>query len=296
VRLHSPPDEQSVAPAARSRGAAPRRAAFAVWLAGTLLAACGADTASITAGGGSGSSLAVASTSGDGGGGAFPDAVKSAEETAREGAMPHPFADPAAGTAGGRQVIETPTLADVLQPGPLPEIVVGRPDAPVTIVEYASLTCPHCAKFHKEVYPEFKREYLDTGKVRLILREFPIGKTSGMATITMRCVKPEKQLALISKYFEQQDKWVSQDVRLDPIFEVAKQVGMTRAEFDACRQNQSIIEALKAIKERGRKLGIIGTPNFFIQEKRIKSTLTMADIRAHVDPLLGAAPAATAQR
>ena len=112
----------------------------------------------------------------------------------------------------------------------------------------------------------------------------------------MRCAKPEKQVELIGKYMAQQDKWVSQEVRPDPIFDVAKQVGMTRAEFDACRQNQSIIEALKAIKERGRKLGIIGTPNFFVMEKRVKSTLTMADIRAMVDPLLqqGARPAATA--
>jgi protein-disulfide isomerase len=256
-----------------------------------VLGACSADSTSLSSG------LSTPAASADGGGGAFPDAVKTAEETAQSGSgLVHPFADPSERETGGRQVIETPTLAEVLEPGALPEIVIGRADAPVTIVEYASLTCPHCAKFHKEVFPEFKRAYLDTGKVRLILREFPIGKTSGMATIIMRCAKPEKQVELIGKFFAQQETWVSQEVRLDPIFAVAKQVGMTRAEFDACRQNRSIIEALKAIKERGRKLGIIGTPNFFIQEKRIKSTLTMAEIRAHVDPLLAGQPAATAQR
>lgn len=254
-----------------------------------LLGACSADSTSLSSG--------LSTTSKQSGGGAFPDTVKTAEETAQSGSgIVNPFADPNERETGGRQVIENPTLADVLQPGALPEIVIGRADAPVTIVEYASLTCPHCAKFHKEVFPEFKRAYLDTGKVRLILREFPIGRTSGMATIIMRCAKPERQLELIGKFFAQQDTWVSQEVRLDSIFAVAKQVGMSRAEFDACRQNQSIIEALKAIKERGRKLGIIGTPNFFIQEKRIKSTLTMAEIRAHVDPLLAGQPAATAQR
>jgi protein-disulfide isomerase len=258
-----------------------------------LLAACSADSTSLSSG------LSTATATPADNGSAFPDAVKTAEETAQSGSgIVHPFSDPNDRETGGRQVIETPTLADVLEPGPLPEIAIGRVDAPVTIVEYASMTCPHCAKFHKEVFPEFKRAYLDTGKVRLILREFPIGRTSGMATVIMRCAKPERQVELIGKFFSQQSTWVSQDVRLDPIFDVAKQVGMTRAEFDACRQNQSIIEALKAIKERGRKLGIIGTPNFFIQEKRIKSTLTMDDIRAHVDPLLagGARPAATAQR
>lgn len=254
-----------------------------------LLGACSADSTSLSSG--------LSTASKQDGGGAFPDTVKTAEETAQSGSgIVNPFADPNERETGGRQVIETPTLADVLQPGALPEIVIGRADAPVTMVEYASLTCPHCAKFHKEVFPEFKRTYLDTGKVRLILREFPIGRTSGTATIIMRCAKPERQLELIGKFFAQQDTWVSQEVRLDSIFAVAKQVGMSRAEFDACRQNQSIIEALKAIKERGRKLGIIGTPNFFIQEKRIKSTLTMAEIRAHVDPLLAGQPAATAQR
>lgn len=265
-------------------------AGLAVFLTASL-AACSGDTTSLSA------NVTSASTTPESGGGAY-DTVKTAEETAQTGpGIVHPFSDPNDRDTGGRQVIEAPTLAEVLQPGALPEIVVGRADAPVTIVEYASLTCPHCAKFQKDVYPELKREYLDTGKVRLIFREFPIGKTSGLAVITMRCAKPEKQYDLIQKYLAQQDQWVSQEVRPDPVFAVAKQVGMTRAEFDACRQNQSIIEALKAIKERGRKLGIIGTPNFFVMEKRVKGTLTMADIRGMVDPLLqGARPAATAQR
>jgi protein-disulfide isomerase len=253
---------------------------------------CSADSSTLSNG-----LTPAGTTSASGGGGAFPDAAKSAEETAQSGSgIVSPFADPNDRETGGRQVIENPTVAEVLEPGALPEIVIGRADAPVTIVEYTSLTCPHCAKFHKDVFPELKRTYLDTGKVRLIMREFPIGKTSGMATITMRCAKPERQLELIGKYFAQQDEWVSQDVRLEAIFAVAKQVGMTQAEFDACRQNQSIIEALKAIKERGRKLGVIGTPNFFIGNKRIKSTLTMAEIRAEVEPQLNGAPAATAQR
>lgn len=201
-----------------------------------FLASCSGDSTSLSA------NVATASTTADGGGGAY-DTVKTAEETAQSGpGIVHPLSDPNDRESGGRQVIESPTLAEVLEPGALPEIAIGRANAPVTIVEYASLTCPHCAKFHKEVLPELKREYIDTGKVRLIYREFPIGKTSGLATIIMRCAKPEKQVELIGKYMAQQDKWVSQDVRPDPIFDVAKQVGMTRAEFDACRQNQSIID------------------------------------------------------
>ncbi len=93
----------------------------------------------------------------------------------------------------------------------------------------------------------------------------------------------------------QQASWVSQEVRLDPIFAVAKQVGITRPQFDACYQNQAMIEGLKWVKERGRTLGIIGTPNFFIAGKLVKTTPSMADLRATLDPLL-AANGATARR
>src|SRR5262245_33518664 len=165
----------------------------------------------------------------DGGGSAYP----TAEDTASSGPERfNPFADPTDKPAGGREVIENPTVADVMLTGPLPEMAFGRADAPVTIVEYASLTCPHCRNFHLNTFPQFKKEYIDTGKVRFILREFPIGKTSGAATIALRCAKPEKYLTLYGKFMEQQASWVAQEVRLDPIFNVAAQVGMTRQQFD----------------------------------------------------------------
>ena len=84
-------------------------------------------------------------------------------------------------------MIQNPSLAEVMRPGPLPEFSIGREDAPVTIIQYASLTCPFCKRFQAEVYPVLKRDYIDTGKVRYMIREFPIGKTSGMATIALRC-------------------------------------------------------------------------------------------------------------
>jgi len=207
----------------------------------------------------------------------------------------NPLTDAPDPTAGARQIIQNPTLAEVITPGPdLPEMYLGKAEAPVTIVQYASLTCPHCRAFHRDVFPQFKREYIDTGKVRYILREFPIGKTSGTATIALRCAAPGKYFELYGKFLEQQPSWVSQEVRLDPIFAVAQQVGVTRPEFDQCLQNQAMIDGLKRVKDRGRTLGIIGTPNFFVQNQRVKSTLTMAEIRNMVDPLLSGRTAATA--
>jgi protein-disulfide isomerase len=206
----------------------------------------------------------------------------------------NPFEEQPAVPAGGREVIENPTAEDIALTGTLPEMSFGRADAPVTIVQYASMTCPHCRNFHLKTFPQFKKAYIDTGKVRYILREFPIGKTSGAATIALRCAKPEKYLDLYGKFMEQQPAWVSLEVRLDPIYKVASQVGMTRQQFDACRENQAMIDGLNWVKERGRKLGIIGTPNFFVGGKLVKKELSIEEIGAMVDPLIAARTTAAA--
>ena len=187
---------------------------------------------------------------------------------------------------GGREVIANPSVAEVMKTGTLPEMSWGKPDAPVTVVKYMSLTCPYCRQFHQDVFPAFKKAYLDTGKVRFIMREFPIGKTSGNATIALRCAPPEKYLDLYGKFLAQQSKWVSQEVRPDAIFAVAQQVGMTRARFDECMKNAAMIDGLKWVKDRGRTLGIIGTPNFFVDGKLVKRVLNLADISALVDAAL----------
>ena len=206
----------------------------------------------------------------------------------------NPFEEQPAVASGGREVIENPTPEDIALTGALPEMSFGRADAPVIIVQYASMTCPHCRNFHMKTFPAFKKEYIDTGKVRYILREFPIGKTSGAATIALRCAKPEKYLQLYGKFMEQQPNWVSLEVRLDPIYKVASQVGMTRQQFDACRENQAMIDGLNWVKERGRKLGVIGTPNFFVGGKLVKKELSIEEIRAMVDPLVAARTTAAA--
>jgi protein-disulfide isomerase len=258
---------------------------IAVLLMSVALTGCGGGAVMNT------TSLTPDQTAQTSAGSAFP----TAEDTASEGPERfNPFADPSAKPAGGREAIADPTVADVMLTGTLPEMSFGRADAPVTIIEYASLTCPHCRNFHLKTYPQFKKAYIDSGKVRYILREFPIGKTSGAASIALRCAPPDKYLTLFGKFMEQQSTWVSQEVRLDPIFEVAAQVGMTRQQFDACRENQSMIEGLKWVKDRGRKLGVIGTPNFFVAGKLVKKELTIEDIRAMVDPLIAGRATASA--
>ncbi len=252
-----------------------------------LLNGCASNPPSLAGG------TSVETSANQASGSAFPGANASAKT---ETAGFNPFGDPSGPAPGGREVILNPTIADIMKPAGLPEMALGRADAPVTIVQYASLTCPHCRQFHKETYPVLKRDYIDTGKVRYILREFPIGRASGNATIALRCAKPEKYFELYGKYMEQQTSWVSQEVRLDPIFAVAQQSGLTRAEFDACLKNDTLIGQLNGVKEHGRKLGIIGTPNFFVQGKLVKSELTISEIRTMVDPILAGSPAAVAGR
>ena len=199
-------------------------------------------------------------------------------ETAKSGSF-NPFGDNDGNAVlRQRQIIENPTVAQIMQPGPLPERSLGRADAPVTMIKYASMTCPYCRKFQIETFPILKREYIDTGKVRFILREFPIGFQSGAATIALRCAPADKHFALYDKLMRQQRRWVSQEVRRDPIFQVARQVGITRQRFDACFADKTLAANLNQIKERGRTLGVIGTPNYFIKGKLIKRRLTTNDI------------------
>lgn len=218
------------------------------------------------------------------------------ESTAPAEAEPfNPFREGPSSDYGRRQVLQNPSLEEVLKTGPLPEVALGRADAPVTVIKYGSLTCPHCRRFQAKVFPAFKRNYIDTGQVRFIFREFPIGRSSGNATVALRCVPASDYVALYGKFLDQQAQWVSQEVRLDKIHAVAAQVGLSRAAFDACLKNQDLIAGLKWVKDRGRTLGIIGTPNFYIQNKLVKKVLDYDDLKALVDAeLAGGAAMAVA--
>jgi protein-disulfide isomerase len=197
-----------------------------------------------------------------------------------------PFSSSSSADRPIREVIQNPSLAEVMRPGPIPEFSIGKEDAPVTLVKYASLTCPFCKRFQADVFPVLKRDYIDAGKVRFIIREFPIGKTSGMATIALRCAPMARYLDLYGRYLAQQAQWVSQEVRIEPILKVAQGVGLTAEQFDSCRQNQGMIAALNQVKDRGRELGIIGTPNFFINGRLIKKALGLKELREIIDPLI----------
>jgi protein-disulfide isomerase len=176
-----------------------------------------------------------------------------------------------------------PPQTELMAPGPLGERVMGKSTAPVTVIEYVSLTCPHCAQFQKELFPRMKKEFIDTGKVRYIVREFPIGRTAGTAAIVNRCAPEDKYFFLLNQFLTRQPEWVSQEVRPEAIYAVAKVSGMSRETFDKCLSNQPIIDGLTEVKQRGRQFGVIGTPTFFINGRKAQGVVTYDQIKAMIE-------------
>jgi protein-disulfide isomerase len=149
-------------------------------------------------------------------------------------------------------------------PQALPDVVQGKADAPATIIEYASLTCSHCAAFHKETWPAIKAKYVDTGKAKFILREFPLDPLSVGAFMLARCAG-EKREAVIDRLFDRQSEWA---FTANPVFHLKEQVvaaGMSEGDFDACLKNQTLLKAVETERaDAAAKLKINSTPTFFV--------------------------------
>ena len=184
---------------------------------------------------------------------------------------------------------------ELMRPGPLPDLVLGKADAPVTIIEYASMTCPHCANFHKTTYPALKEKYIDTGKVRFIFREFPLDELAVAASMLARCAAtekdnkaaaPEKGLAMISVLFNSQEKWAVREP-IPPLLQIAKQAGFTQATFDECLKDQKLYEAILAMRERGSKdYKVESTPTLFINGKVQKGGASIEEMDKLIQPFL----------
>jgi protein-disulfide isomerase len=163
------------------------------------------------------------------------------------------------------------TEEELLKAGSLPDLALGKADAPVTIVEYASMTCSHCASFHNTVLPVLKQKYIDTGKVRLIFREFPLDERAALASMMARCAGGDKALPLISMLFSKQDEWATaKNDFLPKLFKLGQQVGFTKQSFDQCRQDEKLIKDIIAVRDRGNtSFGVNQTPTFFVNGKKM---------------------------
>ena len=173
-----------------------------------------------------------------------------------------------------------------MAPGPLPDQVLGAAEAPVTIVEYASMTCPHCAHFHETTYPELKKRYIDTGKVRFIFREFPLDPLAAAGSMLARCAGDGKYFAMIETLFSQQKTWAVQKP-LPPLKQLAKQAGFTEQSFEQCLANQKLLDDIEKTRERAStKLGVNSTPTIFVNGKKLTGAVTIESLEKELEPYL----------
>src|ERR1035441_9342838 len=147
---------------------------------------------------------------------------------------------------------EAVSTADLMKPDALPDLALGDDKAPVTIVEYASMTCPHCAHFQETTFPELKKRYIDTGKVRYIFREFPLDSLAAAAFMLARCsgeTDSTKYFAMIDTLFRQQRTWAVEKP-LEPLLAIAKQAGFTQENFNTCLANQKVLDGIESMRQR----------------------------------------------
>ncbi|HVV94228.1 MAG TPA: DsbA family protein [Hyphomicrobiales bacterium] len=180
-----------------------------------------------------------------------------------------------------------PDQAALMQPGPLPEETLGNPKAPVTIVEYASMTCPHCAAFDEETFPTLKKDYIDTGKVYYIFREFPLDNFATAGFVIARCVPKDQYFAVVHAFFKEQPELAAAPDALKWIEDFAKQVGLTPEQTQACLTNQKLLDDVMAVRQNAaEKLGVDSTPTFFINGKVHRGEMSVDELKATLDPLL----------
>jgi protein-disulfide isomerase len=181
------------------------------------------------------------------------------------------------------------SVEELMKATGLPDMQIGKPDAPVTVVEYASMTCGHCAHFHNTVYPTLKSKYIDTGKVRLILREFPLDDRATGAAMLARCTGEGKTFPLVSALFAKQDDWafVGKDAFVPQLSKFAKQAGFTEDSMRKCLQDQDLMDKILSNRKRATdEFGVNSTPTFFINGKRLPGGNTIEDFEKAFEPLL----------
>jgi protein-disulfide isomerase len=169
---------------------------------------------------------------------------------------------------------------------PLPDIWLGDPKAPVTIIEYASMTCGHCARFNTEVFPILKAKYIDTGKVRFTLREFPLDPLAAAAAMLARC-SGDKREAVVELLFQQQKNWAFVNNPIEALRDTVKQTGMGHAAFEACLNDQALFDKINQIRNTAaQKFGITATPTFFINGEKRSGEIPAEDLDALLAPFL----------
>jgi protein-disulfide isomerase len=179
--------------------------------------------------------------------------------------------------------------ADLAKPPSLPDMALGPKDAAVTIVEYASMTCPHCAAFTEQVFPKIKEAYIDTNKIRFVFREFPLDIKAAAGSMLARCIAkddPQKYFAAIHTLFKQQETWVMGKTS-EQLALIGKQAGLSEADVDKCLKDQALLDKIAADQKfANEKLKVNSTPTFFINGEMIKGETSFEEFDKRIKAIL----------
>ena len=183
------------------------------------------------------------------------------------------------------------SAADVAKPVSLPDMAIGPADAKVTVTEFASMTCPHCAAFNAETFPKIKAEYIDTGKIRYIFREFPLDIKAAAGSMLARCIAKDdagKYFAVVDLLFRQQNDWVVKNTT-ETLTRIGKQAGLTQQQVEACLKDQALLDKIAADQKYASDvLKVDSTPTFFINGEKIKGETSFDDFAKKINAALGA--------
>jgi protein-disulfide isomerase len=162
-------------------------------------------------------------------------------------------------------------LSTLMDEGPLGEHIKGDVNAPITLIKYASMTCPHCRAWHKNVYPTIKENYIDTGKVKYYFREFPFDPSAAAAFMLAQCAGEDKYFTMIDILYDKQSTWARGKV-VDELFKISKLAGFSRESFNACLKDQTLLDNVLSIqKKAAEEYGVNATPTFFINGTRYQN-------------------------
>ncbi len=183
---------------------------------------------------------------------------------------------------------QTVSPEELAVPGPLGDVALGPENAKVTIVEYASLTCSHCAAFHKDTFPKLKERYIDTGQVRFILREFPLDPLATAGFMLARCEGNAKYYPITDLLFDTQRSWAFSDKPLDALQQMMRQAGFSKEKFESCLKDQKLYDAVNAVRKRAEeRFKISSTPTFFINGQRHAGNMSIEELEKIIKPMLG---------
>jgi protein-disulfide isomerase len=169
---------------------------------------------------------------------------------------------------------------------PMPDMAMGKDDAPVTLVEYASMTCPHCKTFHEGALKKLKETYVVSGKVRVIFREFPLDNLAAAAAMLARCAPGDNYFPMLDVLFAQQEQWSRSDDPVSELLRISRLGGFSEESFKACLGNQEVLNGISAIRSRASKLfDIRGTPTVFLNGAKYSGDLSYKSLTKAIDAL-----------